>query len=139
MSVTIDSLQIEVQSNSTNAASGIDSLAKALKKLSKNSDISNAVTNLNNLLPTFVSSRLQEGFRVFDKRLKGFAVSDAVITGVETRTSAPLRIMRNENLSAISNEFVYPCGEGAGYAGGIMSSAVDGIKVALEIMKKYKI
>ena len=97
------------------------------------------VTNLNNLLPTFVSSRLQEGFRVFDKRLKGFAVSDAVITGVETRTSAPLRIMRNENLSAISNKFVYPCGEGAGYAGGIMSSAVDGIKVALEIMKKYKI
>ena len=97
------------------------------------------VTNLNNLLPPFVSSRLQEGFRIFDKRLKGFAVSDAVLTGVETRTSAPLRIMRNENLSAISNEFVYPCGEGAGYAGGIMSSAVDGIKVALEIMKKYKV
>ena len=82
---------------------------------------------------------MQEGFRIFDKRLKGFAVSDAVLTGVETRTSAPLRIMRNENLSAISNEFVYPCGEGAGYAGGIMSSAVDGIKVALEIMKKYKV
>ncbi|MBO5715167.1 MAG: hypothetical protein J6S23_02085 [Clostridia bacterium] len=97
------------------------------------------VTNLHNILPSFVSTRLQEGFTIFDKRLKGFAVSDAVLTGVETRTSAPVRIMRNENLSAISNPFIYPCGEGAGYAGGIMSSAVDGIKVALEIMKKSKV
>ncbi len=97
------------------------------------------VTNLNNILPNFVSIRLQEGFRIFDKRLKGFAVSDAILTGIETRTSAPIRIMRNENLSAISNPLIYPCGEGAGYAGGIMSSAVDGIKVALEIMKKYKV
>lgn len=97
------------------------------------------VTNLNNVLPNFISERLQEGFRIFDKKLKGFAVPDAVITGVETRTSAPVRIMRNENLSAVSNPYIYPCGEGAGYAGGIMSSAVDGLKVALEIMKTYKV
>jgi uncharacterized FAD-dependent dehydrogenase len=97
------------------------------------------VTNLNDVLPSFISSRLKEGFCIFDKKIKGFAVSDAVITGVETRTSAPLRIMRTEQLSAISNPAIYPCGEGAGYAGGIMSSAVDGIKVALEIMRKYKV
>ena len=97
------------------------------------------ITNLNNVLPDFVSRRLNEGFRIFDKKIKGFAVSDAVLTGVETRTSSPIRIMRNESFCAISNPLIYPCGEGAGYAGGIMSSAVDGIKVALAIMKKYKV
>ena len=61
-----------------------------------------------------------------------------MLTAVETRTSAPLRIIRNESMQSISNPHIYPCGEGAGYAGGIMSSAVDGIKVALSIMNKYK-
>ena len=74
----------------------------------------------------------------FDKKLRGFAAEDAVLTGVETRTSAPIRILRTENMNAIGNPLIYPCGEGAGYAGGIMSAAVDGIKVALKIMKKYK-
>lgn len=97
------------------------------------------VTNLNTVLPSFVSKRLNEGFRIFDKKIKGFAVSDAVLTGIETRTSSPVRIMRNESLNAISSPLIYPCGEGAGYAGGIMSSAVDGIKVAFAIMKKYRV
>lgn len=96
------------------------------------------VTNLSDVLPDYISQRLKEGFKIFDRRIKGFAVDDAVITGVETRTSAPVRIMRNIDMTAISHPLIYPCGEGAGYAGGIMSSAVDGIKVALEIMKKYK-
>lgn len=96
------------------------------------------VTNLSAVLPDFVTKRLREGFSIFNKKINGFACPDAVLTGVETRTSAPVRIIRNENLSAISNPLIYPCGEGAGYAGGIMSSAIDGIKVALEIMKKYK-
>lgn len=96
------------------------------------------VTNLSEILPDFVSKRLKEGFIAFDKKIKGFAVTDAVLTGVETRTSAPVRIMRNEKMTAISSPFIYPCGEGAGYAGGIMSSAVDGIKVAIEIIKRYK-
>lgn len=96
------------------------------------------VANLNDVLPKFVSTRLQEGFRIFDKRIKGFAVSDAVLTGTETRTSSPIRIMRTDKMTSPSNHLIYPCGEGAGYAGGIMSSAVDGIKVALEIIKKYK-
>lgn len=96
------------------------------------------VTNLGSILPAFVTQRLKEGFYSFDKRINGFAVDDAVLTGIETRTSAPIRIMRNEKMTAINQSFVYPCGEGAGYAGGIMSSAVDGIKVAIEIIKKYK-
>ncbi len=96
------------------------------------------VTDLASVLPDFVTKRLKEGFLIFDKRIRGFAVSDAVLTGVETRTSSPVRIMRGDSLFAISNPLVYPCGEGAGYSGGIMSSAVDGIKVASEIIKKYK-
>lgn len=96
------------------------------------------VTNLADILPDFVTQRLKEGFLSFDRKIKGFAVDDAVLTGIETRTSAPIRIMRNDNMTAISHPYIYPCGEGAGYAGGIMSSAVDGIKVALEIINKYK-
>ena len=96
------------------------------------------VTNLSSVLPEFVTNRLREGFLSFDKKIKGFAIPDAVLTGVETRTSAPVRIIRNDRMVSVSEPFIYPCGEGAGYAGGIMSSAVDGIKVAIEIMKKYK-
>lgn len=100
--------------------------------------IRTTVTDLSLVLPNFVTQRLREGFVSFDKKIKGFAVSDAVISGVETRTSAPIRIMRNEKLTSVSEPYIYPCGEGAGYAGGIMSSAVDGIKVAIEIIKRYK-
>ena len=96
------------------------------------------VTNLADILPDFVTQRLKEGFLSFDRKIKGFAVNDAVLTGIETRTSAPIRIMRNYDMTAISQPCIYPCGEGAGYAGGIMSSAVDGIKVALQIINKYK-
>lgn len=96
------------------------------------------VINLSTILPDYVTKRLREGFVSFDRKIKGFAISDAILTGVETRTSAPVRIMRNDSLTSINNSSVYPCGEGAGYAGGIMSSAIDGIKVAVEIMKKYK-
>lgn len=95
------------------------------------------VAPLDDALPTYVAQRLREGFGIFDKKISGFAVPDAVLTGVETRTSAPVRIMRSDELTAIGNPLIYPCGEGAGYSGGIMSSAVDGIKVALEIIKKY--
>lgn len=96
------------------------------------------VTDINEILPDYVATRLKEGFVSFDKKIKGFAVEDAVVTGIETRTSAPIRIMRNDQLASLSDPRIYPCGEGAGYAGGIMSSAIDGIKVALEIMKKYR-
>jgi uncharacterized FAD-dependent dehydrogenase len=94
------------------------------------------VCDINSVLPKTVCDYLKMGFYEFGKKIKGFDSKDVPITGVETRTSAPLRILRNESYSAIANPNVYPCGEGAGYAGGIMSAAVDGINVALSILKK---
>jgi uncharacterized FAD-dependent dehydrogenase len=94
------------------------------------------VCDINTVLPKNVCDYLKMGFYEFGKKIKGFDSKDVPITGVETRTSAPLRILRNESYSAIANPNVYPCGEGAGYAGGIMSAAVDGINVALSILKK---
>ncbi len=94
------------------------------------------VCNMNTVLPKFVCDYLKLGFNEFGKKIRGFDDPATVITGVETRTSAPLRILRNENYTAFSHFDVYPCGEGAGYAGGIMSAAVDGINVALAILNK---
>lgn len=92
------------------------------------------LSNLNDILPQFVSNTLKEGINYFDTKLNGFANPDSILTGVETRSSSPVKINRNENLvSNISG--IYPCGEGAGYAGGIMSAAVDGIKCAIAILE----
>jgi hypothetical protein len=88
------------------------------------------------LFPSFVTDMLRTGLRVFDRRLPGFAAPDAVLTGVETRTSSPVRIPRGEDHQS-SVRGLYPCGEGAGYAGGIMSAAVDGLRVALSIIEEY--
>lgn len=93
--------------------------------------------NLKNSLPHYVAEGIKESIMVFDRRIKGFARKDAVLTGIETRTSAPVRISRNEKLQSVSLQGLYPAGEGAGYAGGIISSAVDGLKVAESIMKEY--
>lgn len=72
---------------------------------------------------------------MFDKKLKGFADPDSILTGVETRSSSPVKIVRDENF--VSNiKGIYPCGEGAGYAGGIMTAAIDGIKCAIKIIEK---
>lgn len=91
------------------------------------------LSNLNELFPQFVSSTLKEGLIYFDKRLHGFANPDSILTGVETRSSSPVKIPRNS--AFLSNiKGIYPCGEGAGYAGGIMSAAVDGIKTSLTIL-----
>ena len=73
----------------------------------------------------------------FPVRGRGAFVPDALLTGLETRTSAPLRILRGENLTMLGTEDIYPGGEGAGYAGGITSAAVDGVKIALAIMAKF--
>ena len=91
--------------------------------------------NLNDILPDFVSKTLKEGILSFDHKIKGFANPDAILTGVETRSSSPVTILRNEELMC-NIEGIYPCGEGAGYAGGITSAAVDGIKVAIKIIEK---
>lgn len=93
--------------------------------------------NLKECLPSEVVDTLKEGLVVFDKKIKGFAMKDAILTGIETRTSAPVRIERDEKLQSISLERLYPSGEGAGYAGGIISAAVDGLKSAESIMKEF--
>jgi len=94
------------------------------------------VCDLNKALPKFVCDYLKLGFERFGKRIKGFDAKDVPITGVETRTSAPIRILRTENYNMLTDDRVYPAGEGAGYAGGIMSASVDGINIALAILKK---
>lgn len=91
--------------------------------------------NLNEILPDYVSGTLKKGIEYFDTKIKGFGNDDALLTGVETRTSSPVTIVRNENLMC-NIKGVYPCGEGAGYAGGITSAAVDGIKVACSIIEE---
>ena len=97
------------------------------------------LTDLRNCLPDFVVETMKEALGEMDKKLKGFAMDDAVLTGVETRSSAPIRIERDEEtLESPNTAGLFPCGEGGGYAGGIISGAVDGIKVAEKIIGKYK-
>lgn len=91
-------------------------------------------TALEGTLPDYVLDTLKEALPVFDRRLHGFAHPDAVLTGVETRSSSPVRILRDESFQSPALPGLYPCGEGAGYAGGITSAAVDGIKVAEAII-----
>ena len=87
-------------------------------------------TDLSSALPEYVIAAIREALPAFEKQIKGYAMQDAVLTGVETRTSTPVRIKRNEHFQSINTTGLYPAGEGAGYAGGILSAAVDGIEVA---------
>ena len=89
---------------------------------------------LENTLPGFVTDSLREAIPLIDRRLSGFGHPDAVMTAVESRSSSPIRILRGEDMQSVSLKGLYPCGEGAGYAGGIVSAAVDGIKVAEKII-----
>ena len=95
------------------------------------------LTNIRNIFPQYISKALTEGIKEFDKKIKGFASDDAILSAVESRTSSPIKIERDEHFTS-NIKGIYPCGEGAGYAGGIMTSAIDGIKVAEEIIKTYK-
>ena len=94
------------------------------------------LADLRNCLPDYVQESLKEGILAFDKKIPGFAREDAVLLGVETRTSSPVRMVRGEDYQSDMKGF-YPCGEGAGYAGGITSAAVDGIKVFEAITSVY--
>ncbi|WP_129599736.1 NAD(P)/FAD-dependent oxidoreductase [Anaerophilus nitritogenes] len=97
------------------------------------------LTSLDQCLPKFVIEAMKEAIPQMDKKLNGFAKEDAILTGVETRSSAPVRIQRKtDEMECVNVEGLYPVGEGAGYAGGIISAAVDGIKAAEMIVKKYK-
>lgn len=92
---------------------------------------------LDSILPSKVNKMLRLGLRVFSSKMRCFSDPAAVLTGVETRTSAPLRIIRGEDYKAVGIDNLYPCGEGAGYAGGITSAAVDGVNAALAFMSEY--
>jgi uncharacterized FAD-dependent dehydrogenase len=81
-------------------------------------------------LPGYAIEALREALPAFERQIKGFSMPDAVLTGVETRTSSPLRITRGKDFQSLNVKGLYPAGEGAGYAGGIMSAGVDGIEVA---------
>ena len=87
-------------------------------------------TDLSKVLPGFAIAALREALPAFGRQFPGFDMADAVMTGIETRTSSPLRMSRGEAFCSLNTPGLYPAGEGAGYAGGILSAAVDGIKVA---------
>lgn len=94
--------------------------------------------DFNAIFPSEISDMMRCGLVDFGRKIRGFDANDAILTGIETRTSSPVRILRGEEMQSVSVNGLYPCGEGAGYAGGIMSAAVDGIKVALALIRKYK-
>ena len=93
-------------------------------------------TDLSECIPVEICAAMREGIRMMDQRLHGFASADAVLTGVETRSSSPVRITRGETLQSISLKGFFPCGEGAGYAGGIISAAADGIRCAEIVLQQ---
>lgn len=96
------------------------------------------LTSLDRCLPREITEAMRQGLRLMDARLHGFARPDAVLTGVETRSSSPVRILRSDTLEARGIRGLYPCGEGAGYAGGIISAAVDGIRCAEAVLSPDK-
>lgn len=95
-------------------------------------------SDLSQVFPFFVTDTLREGLRFFDRKMRGFITAEATLIGVETRTSAPVRMVRGEDLQSVSLPGLYPVGEGAGYAGGIMSAALDGIRVADRIALRLR-
>jgi len=87
-------------------------------------------TDLNLCLPEYATTAMREALAVFGRQIDGYAMEDAVMTGVETRTSSPIRMTRGQDFQSLNVKGLFPAGEGAGYAGGILSAAVDGIKIA---------
>lgn len=114
-------------------------ISKAFASIKPNTKGKYQFANLWTCLPEYVCDTLVEGIEAFDKKIKGYGTEDAVLLGVETRTSSPVRIVREKDtLQSCNIKGLYPCGEGAGYAGGITSAAMDGMKVFEAIIKKYR-
>jgi len=88
------------------------------------------MTDLSSCVPDYAVEAIREALPAFEKQIRGYAMDDAVLTGVETRTSSPINIKRNSEYQSVNTRGLYPAGEGAGYAGGILSAAIDGIEVA---------
>lgn len=95
------------------------------------------MSNLRSILPNTVNESIIEGIHSFGKRISGFDDPDAILSGVESRTSSPVRILRDDNCQSVAYAGIFPCGEGAGYAGGITSAAVDGIRVAEAVLRNF--
>ena len=95
------------------------------------------LTDLSTALPDYAIAAMREAIPAFDRQIRGFALPDALLTGVETRTSSPLRITRGEDYQSINIKGLFPAGEGAGYAGGILSAGIDGIKIAEAVASSY--
>lgn len=91
--------------------------------------------DLHDILPQYITDTLKAGIQAFDKKIQGFAREDAILTGVETRSSAPITLLRGDDFQSVNIKNLYPIGEGAGHAGGIMSSAVDGIRCAERVVE----
>lgn len=96
------------------------------------------MSNLRKALPKFIINGMIDGIEAFQKKIKNFNKEDTLLLGIETRTSSPVRIERNQDFTSISAGGIYPCGEGAGYAGGIMSAAMDGLRVAMKIAAQLR-
>src|SRR5678809_744626 len=98
------------------------------------------MTDLSGCIPAYAADAIREALPAFEKQIRGFAMHDAVLTGVETRTSSPVRVTRGEDGHSLNTRGLFPAGEGAGYAGGILSAGVDGIRtaeaVALDILSR---
>ena len=94
--------------------------------------------NVRGIFPEEIASSIQEGIEAFEQKIHGFSRDDTVLSGVEARTSSPVRITRDETMQSVNVQGLYPCGEGAGYAGGITSAAMDGMKTAEAVAKKYQ-
>ena len=94
-------------------------------------------SNMDDIFPAFMTEAMREALPAMGRKLKGFDRADALLTAVESRSSSPIRIVRDEQANSLKYRGVYPAGEGAGYAGGIVSAAVDGIYVAEKIAEKY--
>lgn len=94
--------------------------------------------NVRGIFPEEIATSIQEGIEAFEQKIHGFSRDDTVLSGVEARTSSPVRIKRDETMQSVNVQGLYPCGEGAGYAGGITSAAMDGMKTAEAVAKKYQ-
>lgn len=114
-----------------------DRESSAFRSVSPTYPVPPAFADLRAVLPPFVVSAIKAALPDMDRRLKGFACPDALLTAVESRTSSPVRILRGEDLQSVSLRGLYPAGEGAGYAGGITSSAADGLRVAEMIFSQF--
>lgn len=96
------------------------------------------LTDLSKLYPSSVTTALRESLLTWGRKISGFSQDDAILTGVEARSSSPIRILRDDNFESLTMKGLYPAGEGAGYAGGIVSSALDGLKIANELIEKHQ-